>query len=103
MRVHVLAKELNITSKELIENVNDKLNLSLKSHSSTVGDVYIDKIRALYKRETKPTAKPKAFVVKKQKQSDVPKVDVQVEKTPKIIKTVSKLCLSLYDLTNLGL
>ena len=91
MRVHELAKELNITSKELIENVNDKLNLSLKSHSSTVGDVYIDKIRALYKRETKPTAKPKAFVVKKQKQSDVPKVDVQVEKTPKIIKTVSKL------------
>ena len=91
MRVHELAKELNITSKELIENVNDKLNLSLKSHSSTVGDVYIDKIRALYKRETKPTAKPKAFVVKKQKQSDEPKVDVQVEKTPKIIKTVSKL------------
>ncbi len=90
MRVHELAKELNITSKELIENVNEKLNLSLRSHSSTVGDVYIDKIKALYKKDVKPSIKPKAFVVKKQKTSDV-QSDSQEEKTPKVIKTVSKL------------
>ena len=30
MRVHELAKELNITSKELIEKANEMLGLSLK-------------------------------------------------------------------------
>ena len=65
MRVHELAKDLNITSKELIEKANETLGLSLKSHSSTVGDSYIDKIKALYKKETKPSVKPKAFIVKK--------------------------------------
>ena len=32
MRVHELAKELDITSKELIEKANEALGLSLKSH-----------------------------------------------------------------------
>ena len=68
MRVHELAKELNITSKELIEKANEALGLSLKSHSSTVGDGYIDKIKSLYKKDSKPSIKPKAFIVKKQKQ-----------------------------------
>ena len=48
MRVHELAKELNITSKELIEKANEALGLSLKSHSSTISDSSIDKIKALY-------------------------------------------------------
>ena len=72
MRVHELAKELNITSKELIEKANEVLGLSLKSHSSTVGDNYISKIRSLYSgAPQKPQSKPKAFVVKKQKQVDL--------------------------------
>ena len=93
MRVHELAKELNITSKELIEKANEKLGLSLKSHSSTVGDAYIDKIKALYKKDQKTSVKPKAFVVKKQKVSE--NNDETVQKAPeeekKIIKTVSRL------------
>ncbi|MBQ8636059.1 translation initiation factor IF-2 [bacterium] len=90
MRVHELAKELDITSKELIEKANETLGLSLKSHSSTVGDSYIDKIRAMYKKDEKPSVKPKAFIVKKQKP-----VEVEVKEEPKkeepVIKTVSKL------------
>ena len=44
MRVHELAKELNISSKELVEPVNEKLNLGLKSHSSTIPDSQAEKI-----------------------------------------------------------
>ena len=92
MRVHELAKELNITSKELIEKANEVLGLSLKSHSSTVGDNYISKIKALYtKAPQKSVSKPKAFVVKKQKQIEEPEVQKPQEQTTPIIKTVSKL------------
>ena len=48
MRVHELAKELNVTSKELIDKVNQELNLGLKSHSSTISDGQADKIKAIY-------------------------------------------------------
>ena len=90
MRVHELAKELNITSKELIEKVNAELNLGLKSHSSTVSDGQADKIKALYKKASAPAAKPKAFIVKKQKPSET-QVTEEVKKEPPVIKTVSKL------------
>ncbi len=88
MRVHELAKELNITSKELIEKANEALGLSLKSHSSTIGDSYIDKIKGLYiKSESKPSAKPKAFIVKKQK-AEAPVIE---NKQEPVMKTVSRL------------
>ena len=67
MRVHELAKELNTTAKELIERANIKLGVVLKSHSATVSEANIDKIRALYTKTEEKKAKPKAFVVKKQK------------------------------------
>lgn len=89
MRVHELAKELNITSKELIDKANAALGLSLKSHSSTVGDGYIDKIKALYTKDTKPSVKPKAFIVKKQKQVEVQPAEEKKEEP--VIKTVSRL------------
>ncbi len=92
MRVHELAKELNITSKELIEKVSDKFQLVLKSHSSTISDAYIEKIKALYIKKTDKTAKkPKAFVVKKQKQSETEAEVKQEEKKEPVIKTVSRL------------
>ncbi len=92
MRVHELAKELNITSKELIEKANETLGLSLKSHSSTVGDAYIDKIKSMYVKDKKPSVKPKAFVVKKQKQPEVSDENKNVPpKEENVIKTVSKL------------
>ena len=89
MRVHELAKELNISSKELVEKANEALGLSLKSHSSTVGDSYIDKIKALYNKDVKPSVKPKAFIVKKQKPQEVEAVEEK--KQEPVIKTVSRL------------
>lgn len=91
MRVHELAKELNITSKELIEKVQASLSLPLKSHSSTISDIQADKIRALYKKDDKPAAKPKAFIVKKQKASEAAPVTEPIEEKKDVIKTVSKL------------
>ena len=67
MRVHELAKELNTTAKELIERANTKLGVVLKSHSATVSEANIDKIKALYAKPEEKKAKPKAFIVKKQK------------------------------------
>ncbi len=90
MRVHELAKELNITSKELIEKANEALGLSLKSHSSTVSDNSIDKIKALYKKTPKQNAKPKAFIVKKQKPIESNDVKEEKKSEPQI-KTVSRL------------
>ena len=92
MRVHELAKDLNISSKELIEKANEALGLSLKSHSSTIGDSYIEKIKALYKKDEpkKPANKPKAFIVKKQKPDAQPVVEKQ-EAPVQSFKTVSKL------------
>lgn len=96
MRVHELAKELNIQSKELVEKVNEKLNLGLKSHSSTISDAQADKIKLLFSRGVdKPASKPKAFIVKKQKPVEVVEkkesnaVKSEIEKP--VIKTVSKL------------
>ncbi len=67
MRVHELAKELNTTAKELIEKANAQLGIVLKSHSATVSEANIDKIKALYNKKDEKKAKPKAFIVKKQK------------------------------------
>ena len=67
MRVHELAKELNTTAKELIEKANAQLGIVLKSHSATVSEANIDKIKALYTNSEVKKSKPKAFVVKKQK------------------------------------
>ncbi len=89
MRVHELAKELNITSKELIERANAALGLSLKSHSSTVNDNNINKIKALYNKDDKSSAKPKVFIVKKQKTAEV-ETEKKEEPKPQM-KTVSRL------------
>ena len=67
MRVHELAKELNTTAKELIEKAGNELGIILKSHSATVSEANIDKIRKLYNKKDEKKSKPKAFVVKKQK------------------------------------
>ncbi len=71
MRVHELAKELNITAKELIDKANSELNLNIKSHSITLTPKTVDEIKALYKPKEEVKAKPKAFIVKKQKPVEV--------------------------------
>ncbi|GBF23326.1 translation initiation factor IF-2 [Candidatus Gastranaerophilus sp. (ex Termes propinquus)] len=71
MRVHELAKELNINAKDLIDRAKKELDLTLKSHSATVSQAMTDKIRGLYKSQDEQKAKPKAFIVKKQKPATV--------------------------------
>ena len=77
MRVHELAKELNTTAKELIEKANVELDIVLKSHSATVSEANIDKIKALYNNKEGKKTKPKAFIVKKQK----PKEQENIQET----------------------
>jgi translation initiation factor IF-2 len=46
MRVYELAKELNISNKELIGKLNE-LGTEVKSHSSGVDDEVVEKVRQL--------------------------------------------------------
>lgn len=86
MRVHELAKELNTTSKDLIEKVKIGLSADLKSHSSELSPSMVDKIKKLYNTNNATKVKPKAFIVKKAKPAEI-QVD-NIEEEPKVeIKT----------------
>ena len=52
-RVHALAKELNVTSKELIERINS-LNIEVKNHMSTLNAEEERKVVNSYKNTTTP-------------------------------------------------
>ena len=69
-RVYDVAKELNITTKELIEKLAS-INIKIKSHSSTLTSFQIAKVKELFNSPNKSaeikTSRPKAFVVKKAK------------------------------------
>ena len=71
-RVYDVAKELNITTKELIEKL-DSINIKIKSHSSTLTSFQIAKVKELYNAGGKDgdnkNSRPKAFVVKKVKKA----------------------------------
>jgi len=78
MRVHELAKELGVSAKELMETAKEKLEIVFKSHSATVSEGNITKIKALYIKPAEKKAKPKAFIVKKAK-VEKPAQDVKEE------------------------
>lgn len=88
IRINELAKELGLTSKEVIEKFS-QLSITGKTHSSTVT---LDQVKRLKEfiasGGVKQTKKPKAFVVKKAKTPE--KVEASEEtkeiKTPKIEK-----------------
>lgn len=88
-RVYDVAKELNITTKELIEKL-DSINIKIKSHSSTLTSFQIAKVKELFSGDTKSdkkSSRPKAFVVKKVKKTveenpeDKKVEEVKVEET----------------------
>ena len=67
IRVSELAKELGMTSKEVIEKFGE-VDIIVKSHSNTVTPTQIRKLKEhLGVLPKKSSAKPKAFVVKKSK------------------------------------
>lgn len=80
LRVSELAKELGLTSKEVIEKFAE-VDIIVKSHSNTVTPTQIRKLKEhLGIVPQKSSAKPKAFVVKKAKvapSEERPKEEVQ--------------------------
>jgi len=67
LRVSELAKELGLTSKEVIEKFGE-IDIIVKSHSNTVNPSQIRKLKEhMGILPQKSSSKPKAFVVKKAK------------------------------------
>lgn len=59
IRVHALAKELNVPSKELVDFINsrkDIYGLEIKTSSNTIADLYADEIRKDFKAEATVSA-----------------------------------------------
>lgn len=85
IRVNELAKELNLSSKEVLDKFA-KLSIPVKSHSSTVTADQIQKLKNFINAGSKiEVKKPKAFIVKKAK------VEPEKEKPEVIQKEVEKV------------
>ena len=57
IRVHALAKEIGITSKELLLKLNE-LEISVKNHMSTLDSAEEEKVRKLYKESSSKNESP---------------------------------------------
>ena len=83
-RVYELAKEYDMSNKDFIEYLEQKLDIKVKSHSSNLSPAQIDKIKASFSqgKNTEPAKKPKAFIIKKAKpvQEEVKKEEAPVKK-----------------------
>ncbi len=101
IRVSELAKELNMTSKEVIEKFAE-ISIIVKSHSNVVTPTQINKLKEhLGLLPKKSTTKPKAFIVKRAKTNtepaeaakseEKPEKEVKVEKVVKIEKVEKKV------------
>ena len=72
IRVYDLAKELNLSNKDVIEKLEEKLGVKVKSHSSAISESQAKKLKELLSApKSDQVKKPKAFIVKKAK----PKVE----------------------------
>ncbi len=98
IRVSELAKELGLTSKEVIEKFA-QISITVKSHSNTVNSMQVSKLKDFIAGGSKlPSKKPKAFIVKKSKvkkeeevsETVVSKQDSQDEKPTPHKETVEK-------------
>ena len=56
IKIYELAKELQVTSKEVIELLGKK-NIEVKSHMSSIDDTEADQIRGSILKEEKPAEK----------------------------------------------
>lgn len=99
IRVSELAKELGLTSKEVIEKFA-QLSITVKSHSNVVTPLQVRKLKDFIAGGSKlPSKKPKAFIVKKARKKE-PETDakpeiikekpVEKEETPKKVVEVVK-------------
>lgn len=81
IRVYDAAKELGLTNKEMIEQLETKIGVKVKSHSSTLTLSQFERFKETIKKPANTAPKkPKAFIVKKVKTSkDETKQQVTVE------------------------
>ena len=87
IRVYDLANELKISNKEVIELLEKKVQIKVKSHSSTLTLEQVKRFKELLKEPSqKVSSKPKAFIVKKAK----PQTPEVKEETPNIAPTQEK-------------
>ncbi len=85
IRVSELAKELGLTSKEVLEKFA-QISINIKSHSNIVTPLQIQKLKDFIADGSKlPSKKPKAFIVKKAKKvkEEPPKEDDKKDETAK--------------------
>ena len=90
IRVYDAAKELGLTNKEMIEQLETKIGVKVKSHSSTLTLSQFERFKEVIKKPKDATPKkPKAFIVKKVKSStDSTKTQVTVEEIKPEKKTI---------------
>jgi len=86
IRVYDLAKELNLPNKEVIEKLEEKLGVKVKSHSSVISESQAKKLKELLSEPKADVAKkPKAFIVKKSKpKAEIVEKVVENTKTPEV-------------------
>ena len=90
LRVSELAKELNITSKELIEKFAE-ISITVKSHSNVVTPDQIRKVKEHLGVGPKKNAAKKAFIVKKAKPAEEPEVVKTPVKEPAKIERIERV------------
>lgn len=95
VRVYDLAKELNLPNKEVIELLDTKLGVKVKSHSSVISASQAKKLTEIIKEpKVEQAKKPKAFIVKKSKQKvEEPVKEEKTEKTENTEKPAQKIKL----------
>lgn len=84
IRVNELAKELNLSSKEVLDKFA-QLSIPIKSHSNTVTADQVKRLKDFINAGSKvEVKKPKAFIVKKAKAEEKPEVKVEPIEDKKI-------------------
>lgn len=90
IRVNELAKELNLTNKEVIEKFA-KISIVVKSHSSAVTQDQVSRLKDFINAGSKvEVKKPKAFIVKKSKTDEhqqVQEIEKKEIESPKSVET----------------
>ena len=90
LRVSELAKELNMTSKDLIDKFAE-ISINVKSHSNTVTPDQIRKVKEHLGVAPKKSTAKKAFIVKKAKPSEEPEVIKTTPKEPVKVERVQRV------------
>ena len=100
IRVYDLAKELNLPNKDVIEMLDKKLGVKVKSHSSAVSELQAKKLKELVKEpKVEQAKKPKAFIVKKAKPKAEEAPKEEEKKTEPEVKPVEKVKLGKVEPT----